>query len=133
MGMSTIDCRALLSYIAEQLTSATDPDDLGIRAGQLVEQIGAALDQPPAAGPTAADFRAWWQGFHRTGRGMLTTSLEQTAMAWAEFCLDRWGRPAAVPVPVSERLPGEADCAPWPDSPSYLWCWAGRVLHGAWE
>ena len=53
--MSTINLRALLSHIAEQLTSATDPDDLGIRADQLVEQIGAALDQSPA---TEADFRA---------------------------------------------------------------------------
>jgi hypothetical protein len=46
--MST-DFRALLSHIAEQLTHATDPDDLGIRADQLVEQIGAALDQSAAA------------------------------------------------------------------------------------
>ena len=43
--MSTINLRALLSHIAEQLNSATDPDDLCIRVGQLVEQIGAACHE----------------------------------------------------------------------------------------
>jgi hypothetical protein len=123
--MSTINLRALLSHIAEQLNSATDPDDLCIRVGQLVEQIGAALDQPAAAGPTAADFHAWWRERAHAGTAP-SPYLEQTAMKWAAFCLDRWGRPAAVPVPVSERLPGEADCCGNPRNGEGRWCW-GRV------
>jgi len=96
--MKIIDFRALLSHIAEQLTSATDPDDLGIRASQLVEQIGAALDQPPVAGPTEDDFRAYWREHAHPGTAP-SPSLKQTAMEWAAFCLARWGRPADLVVP----------------------------------
>ena len=42
-------------------------------------------------------------------------------------------QPAAAPVPVSERLPGPSDCAPWPkDSDASAWCWLGREVDGGW-
>ena len=42
--------------------------------------------------------------------------------------------PAVVPIPVSERLPGPDDCAPWPDEPNATpWCWAGKDIDGGWE
>ena len=54
--------------------------------------------------------------------------------------LARWGRPATPPpeplrpIPVSERLPGPGDCAPWPGEPDATpWCWAGRRNDGGWE
>ena len=38
------------------------------------------------------------------------------------------------PIPVSERLPGEKDCAPWPGEPEVPpWCWAGKDIDGGWE
>jgi hypothetical protein len=40
--------------------------------------------------------------------------------------LARWGRPAAEPVPVAERLPKDSDCGWWPNQKkpeSYGWCW----------
>lgn len=41
--------------------------------------------------------------------------------------LSRHCRPAFTPVPISERLPGPEDCAPWPDEPEAdPWCWAAR-------
>jgi hypothetical protein len=57
-----------------------------------------ALAQPPAAGPTEDDFRAWWRKRYNLTWAP-SPDLEQTAMEWAAFCLDRWGRPAAVPAP----------------------------------
>ena len=38
------------------------------------------------------------------------------------------------PVPVSERLPGPSDCAPWPkDSDASAWCWVGTDEDGGWN
>jgi hypothetical protein len=48
--------------------------------------------------------------------------------------ITRWRRPAVSPVAVSERLPGERDCAPWDDDPNATpWCWAGRKGDDGWE
>jgi hypothetical protein len=36
----------------------------------------------------------------------------------------RYGRPSVAPIPVSERLPGPDDCAPWKDQlGTDRWCW----------
>lgn len=94
-GSMSTDFRALLSHIAIQLIYATDPDDLGIRADQLVKQIGAALAQTPAAGPTAADFHAWWRDQAHPGTAP-SPDLTQAAMEWGRYCLDRWGRRAVA-------------------------------------
>ena len=38
------------------------------------------------------------------------------------------------PIPVSERLPGPGDCAPWPGEPDATpWCWAGKRIDDGWE
>ena len=90
---------------------------------ELIRRAETALDQPAAAGPTAADFHAWWRERYNLSWAP-SAGWEQTAMEWAAFCLDRWGRPTAVPV--SERLPGEADCCGNPRNGQGQWCW-GRV------
>ena len=39
-----------------------------------------------------------------------------------------------TPVPVSERLPGAEDCAPWPGEPDATpWAWAGKCVDDSWE
>ena len=58
----------------------------------------------------------------------------QELLAEARAALARWGRPAVEPVPVSERLPGPEDCAPWPDEPDAApWAWAAKCVAGGWE
>ncbi len=42
--------------------------------------------------------------------------------------------PAFTPIPVSERLPGPEDCAPWPGEPEEdPWCWCAKYIGGGWE
>jgi hypothetical protein len=106
--MST-DFRALC---AELLSALIEYDDAnpGHDHHVLIRRAETALDQPLAAGPTEDDFHAWWRERWPGAGASRPPYLEQTAMEWAAFCLDRWGRPAAVPVLVSERLPGLEDC-----------------------
>ena len=116
----SIDFRALCAELLPPLAEYDDANPYREHRA-LITRARVALDQPPAAGPTDEQIADLAEVFNGDPVPAIRRALEL------------WGRPAAVPVPVSERLPGEADCAPWPDSPSYLWCWAGRVLHGAWE
>jgi len=38
------------------------------------------------------------------------------------------------PIPITERLPGPEDCAPWPDEPDATpWAWATKCVDGGWE
>ncbi len=122
--MST-DFRALC---AELLPALIEYDDANPYHDHhvLIRRAETALDQPLAAGPNEDDFHAWWRERWPGAGASRPPYLEQTAMKWAAFCLDRWGRPAAVPVPVSERLPGEADCCGNPRNGEGRWCW-GRV------
>jgi hypothetical protein len=42
--------------------------------------------------------------------------------------------PAFTPIPVSERLPGPEDCAPWPGEPERgPWCWCAKYIGGGWK
>lgn len=64
-------------------------------------------------------------------------SHDKGAAALAEAILShpgsRWGA-ALEPVPVSERLPGAEDCAPWPGEPDATpWAWAGKCVDDSWE
>ena len=53
---------------------------------------------------TPDDFRRWWR---ETGSASPAPSPEMllTANAWAQYCLDRWGRP--TPRPLSDEEVGE--------------------------
>jgi hypothetical protein len=80
----------------------------------LITRARVALAQPPAAGPTdeqVADLAEQYNG---------------DPVPAIRRALELWGRPAAVPVAVSERLPGEADCCGNPRNGQGQWCW-GRV------
>ena len=87
--------------------------------------------QPEPQGPDPVDYRRWHEAHSEdcstwseqpTAPLTLRTTVE--ALAWANYCLARWGRPAIEPVPVSERLPGPEDC----DESGLTcngggWCW----------
>jgi hypothetical protein len=75
-----------------------------------------ALAQPEPMGPTRDELRA-----------MAAEFAVRTPEEFALAALARWGRPAITPIPVSERLPEPADCAPWPDEPdSDPWLWGAQ-------
>ena len=75
----------------------------------------ALLAQPVAEGPTDEEIIAFWSD-HCAGDGDAGI-----------LRLARWGRPAAAPVPVSERLPGPEDC----DAEGRCW-WATELYPPCW-
>ena len=91
--------RALCAELIEGLDTATDHDDLAIRAGDVIARARALLAQPVAEGPTDEeihDFIAlWWEDF---GKGYLPCSSDEPLVkaALARF----GGRP--TPQPVTE-------------------------------
>jgi hypothetical protein len=134
------ECGAMTRQEAEtRCRCAGDKDDC--HGCDLWPDADAALSQPVPQGPTPIDYRRWWEA-HSTDCNawceqptqplILRTTVE--ALAWANHCLTRWGRPAVKPVPVAERLPGLEDCAPWPDDPTIPWCWYAREHEeGGWR
>jgi len=106
----------------------------------LVYRARAALAQPEPQGATDERITS------------IAKAVQECARAWSpnarllgnvraddidDLCnavLARWGRPAIEPVPVSERLPGPEDCAPWPGEPDAThWAWAAKCVDGGWE
>jgi hypothetical protein len=94
--------------------------------------------QPEPVGPTddqaedLADALNFMDGYaeHEDGFYVCASNLGPFARA----VLTRWGRPAITPIPLSERLPGPEDCAPWPEEPDCdPWCWAAKDIDGGWE
>ena len=112
-----------------------------------IEEVIAELNRrPPPEPPTDEEIADWH------GQCADLTRLREADHYWAfdlqsdevagvvRAALARWGRPATPPpeplrpIPVSERLPGPGDCAPWPGEPDATpWCWAGRRNDGGWE
>ena len=132
-------------------------DDLGwaeARAARDLPRIRIALDrwgrstiQPEPEGPTDEELlkvaAATIDPYESRGIALDEYEAETECaveaygselIAFARAVLARWGRPAVEPVPVSERLPGPEDCAPWPDEPdANHWCWLGKSIDGGWE
>ena len=89
--------------------------------------------QPEPQGPDPVDYRRWHEAHSEdcstwseqpTTPLTLRTTVE--ALAWANYCLARWGRPAIEPVPVAER-PWEREG--WCDADGR--CWFGAPPDGA--
>jgi hypothetical protein len=107
--MSTDKLNAAIKRLLDIDPWDCTPDEINEAQGFVRIHMGpqplAALDQPPAAGPTEDDFRAWWRERYNLSWAP-SAGLERTATARAAFCLDRWGRPAAVAQPrPSEQQP----------------------------
>jgi hypothetical protein len=100
-------------------------------------RLRAALAQPEPVGPTDEELlRCMIEAADSVPGGQATGIIdwEREAIAAARAILARWGRPAITPIPVSERLPGAEDCAPWPDEPgANHWCWLGQKDEGGWH
>ena len=84
-----------------------EPEGVGLTDGTRTWLPAAALAQPEPQGPTDEEL---WQIWHDVD-GSIPTIFRAV--------LARFGRPAIVPVPVSERLPGEGDC----DANGIFWAW----------
>ena len=138
-----------LGWIAAQLGDIGWSDDSAsvARAATLLQSLSAPA---PAAVPVSVAERLPGEGdCDEEGQCWLTTT--RTNPGWVLDCPERctgwthWvpagaisavasvGRLEVVPVALAERLPGEEDCAPWPDEPEAIpWCWAGKYIDG-WE
>ena len=127
------DLRTELEHAAQELELAENAllcssfHSSAIRAKAAAHRARAALAQPEPEGPTDEEIcsfiaRVWPHSpgeMHdcewRAGMMMMIHA------AIEELCLPHWGRLAAEPVPVAERLPGPEDCS----SRGYFWAYAG--------
>jgi hypothetical protein len=102
-------------------------------AGDLEREINQA--QPEPEGPTDEELleavKAGVASFpprHPEALNLSAVEYEvELEIRKARAVLARWGnRSAPQPIPVSERLPGVRDCAPWPgESDASAWGWVG--------
>ena len=134
-------CAELLAGIDGDCCPETQGNYYSSEAMNAITRARAALDEPEMEGPTPIDYRRWHDAHSKDCNTWskqpapplnLRTTVE--ALAWAKHCLARWGRPAPAPkpIPVSERLPEDADCLVIPalstnDSP-FRYCWIGRKI-----
>jgi hypothetical protein len=106
------DFRALCEELADSVELLLEMRQCA-RPMQITEdrlnRARAALTQPEPQGPTDEEL---WDLYQDLGRDFSPTEFARTVLA-------RWGTPAIEPVPVSERLPGPADC----DAEGLCWWW----------
>lgn len=142
--MST-DYRALCVELLEALENAIRVihHEDGTRhistADAVIAKADAALAQPEPVGPTDDELLELMPETMRdefsyaakvcsdaTGGqvkpGIFRVCLNHTALEYARAILARWGRPAIIPIPVSERLPYDAECS---DEGECWWFHAG--------
>jgi hypothetical protein len=113
-------CAELLTWAERTSAHYVAPPDVIIRARVALFA--------PEQGPTDEELDEMWS------KEAEYFALYPEARRFARAVLARWGRPAVEPVPVSERLPGPEDCAPWPGEPDATpWAWATKCVDGGWE
>ena len=96
-------CAELADALAEWRLGGGPPEDTA--DADLVARARALLAEPVAEGPSKKELYD------------LFCEYEREPVESMRAALARWGRPAAAPVPVSERLPGPEDCT------AQGWCW----------
>jgi hypothetical protein len=95
------------------------------------EQLGA-IAGPVMQAPIREELRAFvhslepWATWLKPGS--LIEDIDRDLVDLMMAALQRFGRPAFHPIPVSERLPGPDDCCPNPRNGQGQWCW-GWVQH----
>ena len=115
----------MCAELVEAWDTTSDPDfnDFGHAAADIVDRARALLAEPEAEGPSVDELiglalgREPWATWLRQGGCLESAHCELADLMLA--VLARWGRPAAAPVPVSERLPGPEDC----DEQGRCWLW----------
>ena len=94
-------------------------------------------ERPEPEGVTARELQ--WppsvaQGCHEAAAEAGPGSPMQQLLVAAGDLLENYARRTIEPVPVSERLPGEGDCAQWADDLNATqWAWAARCVDDRWE
>ncbi len=105
------DFRALCKELMDAIDSGVPVER--IKQSPLSVRVDAALAQPEPQGPTDEEldeFAIYWWGSEIDERSVSDVIESGSMAAFARAVLDRWGRPAIEPVPVSKRLPGPEDC-----------------------
>ena len=121
--------RALAQELVEawDATSDFDFNDFGHAAADIADRARALLAEPEAEGPSELELEAielaLWDKYRSKGWGgeeFMYDNNFSHALEEYRAAIARWGRPAAAPVPVSER-PWERQG--WCDK--YGRCWFG--------
>jgi hypothetical protein len=108
----TTDYRALCAELLDWLQLMDNPPQ------EVITRARAALAQPEPVGPTdeellAAQDRAaaFFPPVHPEAEPLSAVEYaRELEIREARAVLQRWGRPAITPIPVSERLPEPEDC-----------------------
>jgi len=139
--MTKTNFRALCAELIKIVEEHCNPDEYALPdVVNVLNRACAALAQTEPAVPSEEEIVKW----HDQCADL--TRLGEVDHYWAfdvpsgevvgvvRAALARWGTPAINPVPVSDRLPGPEDCAPWPDEPDATpWCWAAKCVDDGWE
>ena len=136
----TTDYRALCAALLDEIGHESPTTCLARAALAQPESVGPTDEElaqliyekafVPAAGHCKTDAPPWVERGNSLAQG--------DARECARAVLQRWGRPALAPIPVSERLPRAEDCAPeGSDAVGCCWLWEpdinGHEPLGAWK
>jgi hypothetical protein len=114
-------------------------DDV-IRQVDALMELRSKLAQSEPVGPTFAEIMELAEDFftfrgNSHGESFFATDLTaktdpaQASEAFARAVLERWGRPASAPIPISERLPVAEDC----DAGGRCWFSSRLNANGRWN
>ena len=97
-------CAELADALAEWRLGGGPPEDTA--DADLIDRARALLAEPVAEGPTDEELDSFLVDVACQHGNVYYSD----PLILAHAVLTRWGRPAAQPVAVSERLPSAADC-----------------------
>jgi hypothetical protein len=132
------DFRALCAELLAGIDEFT-VCDTGEPFYQLMDRARLELDKPEEEGPSDQELASFLVDRHRERMESESAfgcpdfdgaKARAARIADARAVLARWGRPAPAPkpIPVSERLPEDADCLVTSLGLRYCW-WASKVYH----
>lgn len=126
------DLRYLLAiYVHAHQTGNSVPPHIDAEArAALADGPAVPQPQPPAEGEVEELVQHLHHAAEVDGWDGASPEWCQSMLRAAEL-LQRLSPPQ--PVPVSERLPGPEDCAPWPGEPNAgHWCWMASCVDNGW-
>jgi hypothetical protein len=131
-------CTELLAAINQRVVDVEDPEPFT----GLITRVRAELDKPGRDGPTEDQLDVVVIAIqsltpHPSNTDSHNLEAVDRGRRILQRAITRWGRPEAPapkPIPVSERLPEDADCLVIPphgtSTFSLRYCWMGReIMH----